>query len=219
MTGADLKEKKHYIWSAYVGKAPNRFPILFYVENGIIWGKKTSGLDESINHELCQYIVELGYDPWRSLSLYGLRNDAYWRISDELFRLLGHPFSEFESSVKKWAKALERGRNYTTASRTNPFDTLDPIIIGIDRNIDVYSTGFNVRVICSSESTFSERKKYVCKHKKELLKCVIQSIDTIPCLRRHIKDISFFTPVEIVCLRAHEIEIKFSVKGEIHDKC
>lgn len=91
-------------------------------------------------------------------------------------------------------------------------EKFDGIVIGVDREIDVYDSGFSVRVLFGSDVTFVGRRQFLTENKKEFVRWVMNEIRNSKYLSRMIGDIKYYKPVEIINLRAHEVEVKFEVK-------
>ena len=94
-------------------------------------------------------------------------------------------------------------------------DKFDGIVIGVDSQIDVYESGFSVRVLFSSDVTFGGRKQFLFENKIEFVKWVMREIENSKVMTRRIGDMKFYKPVEIINLRVHEVEVKFEVKNEV----
>ena len=90
----------------------------------------------------------------------------------------------------------------------------DGYVIGIDKSIDVYGSGFSVRVVFSSDVSFQERAKFLRENRAEFVRWVMKEISESKKITNRIGSIKFYKPVEIVNLRAREVEIKFEVKKE-----
>lgn len=87
------------------------------------------------------------------------------------------------------------------------------IVISMDSKIDIYSTGFSVRVLLNSETSFAERKKFLKENRTEFLKWLMYELMRNVKTSRRIGDISFYKPVEMTLLRVPEVEVKFEVKA------
>ena len=85
-------------------------------------------------------------------------------------------------------------------------------VIGLANDIDVYSSGFSVRVLLASYRSFDERRLFVKSHKTDLVKWTMWRIAESYKMMKKIGSLDFYKPVEIVTLRNPEIEIKFQVK-------
>jgi hypothetical protein len=94
-------------------------------------------------------------------------------------------------------------------------EKFDGIVIGVDSQIDVFDSGFSVRVLFSSDVTFGGRKQFLAENKIEFVKWVMQEIRNSKAMTRRIGDMKFYKPVEIINLRAREVEVKFEVKKEV----
>ena len=102
--------------------------------------------------------------------------------------------------VEEWRKLRER---------------FDGVVIGLDKKIDVYGSGFCVRVVFSSDVTFLGRRDFLKKNQDDFLRWVIKEISKSPSILRRIGSVEFYKPVEITNLRSCEVEVKFDVKEEI----
>lgn len=91
-------------------------------------------------------------------------------------------------------------------------EKFDGLVIGIDKSIDVYGTGFSVRVVFSSDVTFMAKAKFLRENRVEFVKWVMNEIAESKKITGRIGSIRFYKPVEIINLRAREVEVKFEVK-------
>ena len=126
-------------------------------------------------------------------------NGVYEVIKKYKDKREGNRTSEYRKQ-KEWEKLREK---------------FDGIVIGVDSQIDVYESGFSVRVLFSSDVTFGGRKQLLAEKKIEFVKWVMQEIRNSKVMTRRIGDMKFYKPVEIINLRAHEVEVKFEVKKEV----
>ena len=101
---------------------------------------------------------------------------------------------------EKWQKLRER---------------FDGVVIGIDSKIDVYGAGFSVRVLFGSDVSFGGKKKFLAENKVEFVRWVMHELSESKSAMRKIGDMRFYRLVEIVNLRANEVEVKFEVKKEV----
>ena len=108
--------------------------------------------------------------------------------------------AEYYEKRRRWKKLREK---------------FDGVVIGIDSKIDVYDVGFSVRVLFGSDITFAGKKKFLAENRVEFVKWVMHELTENKAARRKIGDIRFYKPVEIINLRAREVEVKFEVKGEV----
>lgn len=93
-------------------------------------------------------------------------------------------------------------------------DKFGGAVIGIDKDVDVYADGFSVRVLFASEMEFADRSKFLRENRKEFIKWVMAEIEDSKKIAKKIGSIKFYKPVEIINLRAQEVEVKFEVKME-----
>lgn len=128
--------------------------------------------------------------------LHKIANDYYYK------KISGKGFVDKEEK-KRWLSLPPDFQDY---------------IIGIDKKmIDVFPTGFTVRLLLKSGKDFKEQKKFVKEHGRDILKFVMQEIPYYPKIMKKIGDLKFYKPVEIIVLRSNELDIKFEVKGDIEN--
>jgi len=109
-------------------------------------------------------------------------------------------------------KAIEREKAEKWEGLREKFDG---IVIGLDSKIDVYGDGFSVRVLFGSDVSFGGKKKFLAENRIEFVKWVIHELSESKNAMRRIGDMRFYRPVEIINLRAQEVEVKFEVKKEV----
>lgn len=109
-------------------------------------------------------------------------------------------------------KAIEREKAEKWERLREKFDG---VVIGIDSKIDVYETGFSVRVLFGSDVGFIGKKKFLAENRVEFMRWVIHELSESKNAMRRIGDMRFYRPVEIVNLRAQEVEVKFEIKKEV----
>jgi len=108
----------------------------------------------------------------------------------------GYRTSEYRKR-KEWEKLREK---------------FDGIVIGIDSKIDVYGSGFSVRVLFGSDVSFGGKKKFLAENRIEFVRWVIHELSESKSAMKKIGDMRFYRPVEIINLRAQEVEVKFEIK-------
>ena len=86
------------------------------------------------------------------------------------------------------------------------------IVIGVSKDIDIYDSGFSVRVLFRSDVGFNERKKFLVENRTEFVRWVMQELADGRWARKMIGDIRFYKPVEMVNLRIPEVDMKFEIK-------
>ena len=88
-------------------------------------------------------------------------------------------------------------------------------VIGLDHEADVFDAGFSVRVLFRSSSSFAERRAFLKENRIEFVRWVVHECGNDYWIKKRIGDIRFYKPVEMVALRAPEVEVKFEVKREV----
>lgn len=114
-----------------------------------------------------------------------------------------------EREDKKREEILEREKYQKIREKFSGY------VIGIDKEIDVFQTGFSVRVLFKSDESFENRKRFVKENTKEFVKYVIGELEDSKKVTNRIGDMKFYKPVSIVTLRSAEVEVKFEVKRDI----
>ena len=182
----------------------------YFVKDGIL--RSTFAADRYYDYyshrdDLKKWLKSLGYD-WIAFS------DSFVEKS-VLGPFVGKPIEEVEQNVRFLAAKLHNRRIARKAEMDSWNDLSEQFkgyVVSLAKDHDVYSTGFSVRVLLSSEKDYQQRKSFVVENKKELLRWAMQQIRLDKVLMRKIGDLSYYKPVEIVTLRAPELEIKFEVK-------
>jgi len=139
-------------------------------------------------------------------------------VTEILLMCNGKDMDGVEEIVRKYKERREENRSvwYKKWKEWEKLrETFDGVVIGIDSQIDVYETGFSVRVLFGSDVTFEARKKFLADNKIEFVKWVMSEISRSKAMVKKIGDMRFYKPVEIINLRAHEVEVKFEVKKEV----
>lgn len=155
-----------------------------------------------------EWLLLLGYD-----SKSGIRDD--FLVESVLNPIVGMTEHEAEKHIKTLVKSLYNGRKdredhkKQTDELNNRFNGY---VIGLAKDFYTYNSGFSIRLLLSSEHSFSERKKFAKNNKKEIIKYALQMISQNKRLIKEIGDIRYYKPVEIVTCKIPEIEIKFEVK-------
>ena len=95
------------------------------------------------------------------------------------------------------------------------FKKFNGAVIGVDNCIDVFETGFSVRVLINSGLSFDERRKFVTENQRDFLVWLMEEIKGAKRMMKKIGDMRFYRPAEMVTLRrASEIEVKFEIKED-----
>lgn len=110
----------------------------------------------------------------------------------------------------------KRTRDFSEKKRWEVLrDKFDGAVIGLDKTVDVYNTGFSVRVLFSSEMTFAGKSRFLKENRIEFAKWVMAEIEKSKTITGKIGSIKFYKPVEIVNLRGSEVDVKFEIKREV----
>lgn len=91
-------------------------------------------------------------------------------------------------------------------------DRFNGAVIGLDHEMDVYRTGFSVRVLLDTGMSFPQRRAFIKENKAELISWVMRELSENAGAAKRIGSLRFYRPSEITVLRAPEAEIKFEVK-------
>ena len=139
-------------------------------------------------------------------------------ISWSLDESVGHDISTISANVKQYYTTWIRGKGYADKNEKARWEKLSDtsrlFIIGVDRRfIDVFPTGFSIRVSLTSDKSFKDQKMFAKENGKEILRYAINEIPHIPKINKKIGDIKFYKPVEITVLRTNELDVKFEVKN------
>lgn len=139
-------------------------------------------------------------------------------IADDVIDRLFTRISEdgVEKATSQFRQRREENRKKLEIERQrwdNLREKFGGIVISMDSKIDIYSTGFSVRVLLNSETSFAERKKFLKENRTEFLKWLMYELMRNVKTSRRIGDISFYKPVEMTLLRVPEVEVKFEVKA------
>lgn len=93
------------------------------------------------------------------------------------------------------------------------FERFGGTVIGMDAKIDVFATGFSVRVLFNSSVGFDGRKKFIVENQRDFLLWLMDEIKDSKRIMKRIGDMSFYKPVEIINMRqVNEAEVKFEIK-------
>lgn len=136
-------------------------------------------------------------------------------ITEKIDKCVGKPVSDLNDEMERYRQ--QRYKRYLESvkgsERWLEFKSrFGDYVIGIDNNIDVFPTGFSVRVLFHTDKSFAERKQFVKDHKNDLLEYAIGELKDSKKVMKRIGDMRFYKPVLITTLRAAEAEIKFEIK-------
>lgn len=131
--------------------------------------------------------------------------------SDELDSYVGSIFAK-----SKAKKELEKARKCAWADCDEDFKSF---IVGMDNTLYFYDAGFCVRLVISSMRSFVERKQFVVRRKKDILRWTMDELTANPRYAAQIGDMRFYKPVSLCVMHIPQFEIKFEVKNtEVFEK-
>lgn len=197
------------------GWRDHKFVNVYYViKNGYLTTISTPAWscykDSSINEKdkIIEWFKSLGYD-------YKAFDDKFV-CKTILNPFLHKPIEEAEENIKHLAERL-RKKHEKRARLLTQFEKMDDqfqeYVVGLANDIDIYSSGFSVRVLLASYHSFDERRLFVKSHKMDLTRWTMWRITENYKMMKKIGSLDFYKPVEIVTLRNPEVEIKFQVKN------
>ena len=179
-------------------------------ENGVLRAKEYehSRFDSIEKDRFCEWLNKFGYD-------YRAFGDDFVKKS-VLGPFVNLPMKDAEDNIKRLAERLHERRRKEKAVMEiwNQLDSeFRGFVVGIDKWVDVYDSGFSVRVLLSTQYSFSERRKFVKERSKDIVKWTMAQISENKNMLNRIGDLKFYKPVEIITLRNPEVELKFQVKN------
>lgn len=207
--------KENDIIYSDLGWRDHRFVNVYYViKNGYLTTISTPAWscykDSSINEKdkIIEWFKSLGYD-------YKAFDDKFV-CKTILNPFLNKPIEEAEENIKRLAERLRKKHEKRTrflAQFEKMDDQFREYVVGLANDIDIYSSGFSVRVLLASYHSFDERRLFVKSHKMDLVRWAMYQIPEHSRMMKSIGSLDFYKPVEIVTLRNPEVEIKFQVKN------
>lgn len=165
---------------------------------------------DTMKEQMYQWMADRGYRP---------KNFSY--ICDDMITKMliacdGKEASALEELVKAKADRLIRFRELRQKEEETwraLYSKFNGQIIGLDKAIDVYSTGFSIRVLLRSTLTTEEKRKLVKENYKDIYRWAMGEIVTFKDFRERIGDLAFYKPAEIIILKIPELEVKFEIKN------
>ena len=145
-------------------------------------------------------------------------SDFVDRIIDEISECEGKDEDWIRKILRKYVDRREerRTREFSERKKWEALrDKFDGAVIGLDKTVDVYNTGFSVRVLFSSEMTFAGKSRFLKENRIEFVKWVMSEIEESKTITRRIGSIKFYKPVEIDNLRGLAVDVKFEIKREV----
>ena len=173
--------------------------------------------DEFINHYMKQFLDPM-YASWIQLSG---RRYTKW-IDSSLDKSIGFGVETLQKNLQEYYDTKIDGKGYMNSDERKRWLTLNSEsrlhVVGLDRRfIDIFPTGFSVRLLLRTSNSFDDQKKFIQGNRKDILKYVMNEIQYSKKIMKKIGDLKFYKPVEIILLRTNEVDIKFEVKGESMD--
>ena len=142
----------------------------------------------------------------------GVDYDVFTRL---ILSCDGKQMSDVQEIFAGWDERREKHRTRDAEQKKRweaLRDRFGGSVIGIDKDVDVYDTGFSIRVLFNSGMTFAERKAFLKEHQRDFLRWVMMEVGGSKKVSWEIGDIKFYRPVEMICLRVPEVEVKFEIK-------
>ena len=181
----------------------------YYFEDGVLAFDKIKRVDGKCNRETLDWIRGLGYD---SPILGSCVDRMFFNPS------VGKDREYLEGRIKKAAKKLD-DRRRKIAEDGEKWDELrkrfNGFVIGVDKTVDVYGSGFSVRVLLSAQKSFDERKRFIKENRNDFWRYVIGELENNKRAMGKVGDMRFYEPDELIILRAPEVEVKFKVREGI----
>ena len=190
------------------------FNVYYIVKNGCIRqvskltgsAYKDSSIDEK--SKIIEWFKTIGYE--------NKRFDDKFICRTILDPFVNKPIEEAEENIRHLAERLQKKhekRERLSAQFEKMDDQFREYVVGLANDIDIYSSGFSVRVLLASYHSFDERRLFVKSHKMDLVRWAMYQIPEHSRMMKSIGSLDFYKPVEIVTLRSPEVEIKFQVKN------
>ena len=182
----------------------------FFVEDGVLKLEKAQRNEASDIKEVIgtRYFNDAGY----------FKHCDSGMLPGILLMCEGLPVSVLDREMEQFNIRREaRAKRYEeeAARWENLKSRFGGMVIGIGKDVDVFDTGFSVRVIFRSDLSFADRKKFLQESKRKFLEWVMFEVRRDFRIKQKIGDFGFYKPVEIVNLRVPEVEVKFEVKKEV----
>ena len=141
-------------------------------------------------------------------------------ISAIFMSCIGQP----EATLKKRMDSFDKRRREREEKRSADAAKWEKLknrfggaVIGLDHELDVYKTGFSVRVLLDTGMSFPQRRMFIKENKVELISWIMRELSENAGAAKRIGSLRFYRPAEITVLRAPEAEIKFEVKRILED--
>lgn len=184
----------------------------WYVDGETIF---TESVTESVNSWESPSEMRNQMRKWLSDIGYCMKGVSDETISKWLLQCDGKGVAEFEGLVReKIAKHAARkdAEKQKEAEWKRLSERFGGSVLGIDRKLDIYQSGFSVRVLLKSSLTRDDRRKLLKEHRTEIVKWVMEEVPCAKDFRDKIGSLKYYRPTEIILLKAPEFEVKFDVK-------
>ena len=130
--------------------------------------------------------------------------------------MIGQPVSHIPKYIEEYKSKnakLRQDRKKLWDDWETVRDTFNNIVLGVDKEIDYYDTGFTVRIVLS-HAPYQERRETLKNKKKELISYVMTELKRNRSFRQRVPSMDYFYPQEIFIFKSvAEAEIKFSIKS------
>lgn len=178
-----------------------------YLYTDALQKKRTDFLEQHLPKDICDLTLIL-------------RLDMAWITKNILNDSIGKTVQELDDKLKEYVLTKILNNGFTDKSEKARWLTLSEpcriYMLGLDKKeIDVFPTGFSVRILLRSDKSFKEQKQFTREHGKEILRYTMNEVPHCKKIMNKIGDIQYYKPVEITVCRTNELDIKFEVKKEI----
>lgn len=136
------------------------------------------------------------------------------------FKFAGKPLDELKKELRKRADHNKKERHKRKEEHIywqNQHEIIKNYLIGIDKTIYDFETGFNVYVLTNIKHTKKEQINFVKNHKKLFINFVVKEIKKLR--RGKYADLLPFCYIsEITVKNNNEIVVTFEIKEELQEK-
>ena len=196
---------RELIWGGCHWEGHRRESRTYYFDNGIVAFE--SGVDDwGNNSDTLRWFKSLGYDSVLAAD----------RVDRILARCVGKGKDAVEDVVLGYAKRLRDRRDHKKKTWDEWGELRDRFggnVIGLEKEIDIYESGFSVRVLLSSSKTMDERRKFLRDNREDFVRYVMDEVGKNKRVMGRIGDIRFYKPAELIIMRVPVVEVKFEVKN------
>lgn len=195
------------LWVVRNGKKEFR-NLRWYVDGETIFTESVSSWESpsELRNQMRKWLGDIGY------CMKGVSDET---ISKWLLQCDGKSVEAFEGLVREKIAnhaARKAAEKQTEAEWKKLSERFDGSVLGIDKKLDIYQSGFSVRILLKSSLTREDRRKLLKEYRTELVKWVMEEVTGSRDFRDKIGSLKYYRPTEIVLLKAPEFEVKFEVK-------